>query len=158
MHALFRQQHWIYGVTVTVLNYGSILGRFFSRSCFWFKSYKFFSNFVIGSLRKYSKNCQSSLIYKDISQQGIPRCTATPLCYVLQLNNCHSYNAIFSSKAVIFHWEVKLVRSWFIFITQNAARMKKMNLEQGDEFHSSEEWACPVNIVDIKMLVVVSFL
>lgn len=142
-------------LAVTILHYLGILGGFFSRSCFWFKSYKFFCNFIIGPLRKYSKNCQPSFIYRDVPQQGVPRRTATFLCYVLQLNNCHSYNAIFPSKAVIFHWEVKFVGSWLIFVTQNAAWIKNMNLEQGVQFNSSKEWTYSRNIVKIKVIAVV---
>lgn len=122
-------------LAVTILHCLGILGRFFSRSRFCFKSYKFFSNFIIVPLREYSEDCQASLIHGDAPEQGVPGGAAGPVGDGLQLDDGHADHAVLPREAVILHWQVHLVGPWLIFVTQQAGRINNSNLERGLQFN-----------------------
>lgn len=142
-------------LAATILHRLGILGRFFSRSCFWFKSYKLSSNFIIVPLRKYSENRQPGFIHRDVPQQGVPGGTAALLCHALQLDDGHPDHAVLPRKAVILHGQVQFVGSWLVFATQDAAWIKNVDLGQAVRFNSPEEWTYSRNLVKIKVTVIV---
>lgn len=141
-------------LAVTILHYLGILGRFFSRSCFCFKSYEFFSNFIIVPLRKYSKDCEPSLVHGDAPEQGVPGGAAAPVGDGLQLDDGHADNAILPRKAVILHRQVHLVGSWIFLVTQQAVWINNVSLEQGVHFNSPKELIHSRNLGQIKVRVI----
>lgn len=127
MHAVVKQSWWT--LRDAVLGYGIVSSTLFSRSCFRFKSYKFFSHIITGPLREDSKDRQTGCIHRDIFQKGIPCPVAPFFGYILELNYCHSDNSIFSGKAVIFNRKVKFIGPWAVFFTQSAAWIKNRDFE-----------------------------
>ena len=124
-----QQSNSLWILRDAILGYGIVSSTLFSRSCFRFKSYKFFSHIVTGPLREDSKNSQTGFIHRDIFQKGIP-CPVAPLfSYIMELNYCHSDNSIFSGKAVIFNRKVEFIGSWAVFFTQSAVWIKNRDFE-----------------------------